>query len=323
MSEHLGSPLQLTSVDRGVEVLAAIPEERIWLAGQRSAQTRRAYAVDVRDFIQRLGIRSPDELRQVDRLAVIAWRDALEAEGAQPATVRRKLAALSSLFTHLAEHGLVRVNPCREVKRPRVSRRAGSTAAFSSDEAFRLLSAPPADTVHGLRDRAILSVGLQAGARRTAIARLRVRDFHQDRGQDCLAFVWKGGERHTLVLHENTAHRIREYLVASGHAGDRDGPLFRRVTKAGGSVASPISSQVVNRVLQRWVAAVGIPGQYSAHSMRATFITTALDKGAALEDVQAAAGHADPSTTKLYDRRRNHASRLATMYVDYGGEGSR
>ena len=53
------------------------------------------------------------------------------------------------------------------------------------------------------------------------------------------------------------------------------------------------------------------------HSMRATFITTALDNGASLEDVQSAAGHADPSTTKLYDRRGYNPEKSASFFANY------
>jgi site-specific recombinase XerD len=51
--------------------------------------------------------------------------------------------------------------------------------------------------------------------------------------------------------------------------------------------------------------------------MRATFITTALDNGASLEDVQRAAGHAAPSTTKLYDRRGYNPEKSASFFVNY------
>lgn len=108
-----------------------------------------------------------------------------------------------------------RLNPCRE-EAPADQPPVRSDGGFFGGRGLRLPDAPPAATVHGLRDRAILSVGLQAGARRAAVAWLRVKDFHQDRGQDCLPFVWKGGERHALVLHAATAQRIREYFAAAG-----------------------------------------------------------------------------------------------------------
>jgi integrase/recombinase XerD len=63
--------------------------------------------------------------------------------------------------------------------------------------------------------------------------------------------------------------------------------------------------------------ALGLDRGYSAHSMRATFITTALENGAQLEDVQKAAGHRDPSTTKLYDRRGYNPEKAASFFATY------
>jgi integrase/recombinase XerD len=167
-----------------LDQLAAIPEEEIWLAKQKSARTRRAYRLDVRHFMQALDIITTEALRQVDHRAVIAWeRMQREQERAAPSTVRRRLAALSSLFKHLVRHGVAARNPVVEVERPAINREEGSTAAFSKAEARKLLDAPPADTLAGLRDRAILSTGLQVGFRRAEIATLNVGDLHQNRGQ--------------------------------------------------------------------------------------------------------------------------------------------
>jgi integrase/recombinase XerD len=65
------------------------------------------------------------------------------------------------------------------------------------------------------------------------------------------------------------------------------------------------------------VVGLNLPSGYSAHSMRATFITTALENGAQLEDVQKAAGDRDPSTTKLYDRRGYNPEKAASLFATY------
>ena len=125
-----------------------------------------------------LGITTPEQLRQVDHRAVIAWERIMrEQEGAAASTVRPRLAALSSLFKHLVGHGSATRNPVVDVQRPSINREEGSTVAFSKAEARRLLDAPPTNTVAGLRDRAILSVGLQVGLRRAEIASLSVGDL--------------------------------------------------------------------------------------------------------------------------------------------------
>jgi len=63
--------------------------------------------------------------------------------------------------------------------------------------------------------------------------------------------------------------------------------------------------------------AIGITRGYSSHSMRATFITTALESGCPLEDVQRAAGHVEPSTTKLYDRSGYDPEKSASFFATY------
>ncbi|RYF24008.1 MAG: hypothetical protein EOO77_01060, partial [Oxalobacteraceae bacterium] len=112
--------------------LAAIPEEEVWLASQKSARTRRAYKQDVAHFMRTLGITTSDQLRQVDHRAVIAWERIMrEEDGAASSTVRRRLAALSSLFKHLVRHGAATRNPVVDVARPSINREEGTTAAFS------------------------------------------------------------------------------------------------------------------------------------------------------------------------------------------------
>ena len=300
--------------------LAAIPEEEIWLASQKSARTRRAYRLDVAHFMRTLGITTPDQLRQVDHRAVIAWERIMrEQEGAAASTVRRRLSALSSLFKHLVRHGSAGRNPVADVARPSINREEGSTAAFSKTQARKLLDAPSPDTLAGMRDRAILSVGLQVGLRRAEIAGLSVGDLHQNRGYDALRLTRKGGRRDALAIHPQAAHRIRAYLDQAGHGNDQAGSLFRplRGNAKAHNPAGRMDPDAIDRLVRKYVAAIGLTRGYSAHSMRATFITTALENGAQLEDVQKAAGHRDPSTTKLYDRRGYNPEKAASFFATY------
>jgi integrase/recombinase XerD len=303
-----------------VAALAAIPEEEIWLQSQKSARTRRAYRRDVAHFLRTLAIATPAELRQVDHKAVIAWeRFMRESEHAAPSTVRRRLAALSSLFKHLVRHGEAPRNPVGEIARPAINRDEGTTLAFAKAQARQLLDAPAEDTVAGLRDRALLSVGLQVGLRRPEIAALTVGDLHQNRGYDSLRVVRKGGRRDALAINPQTAARLRAYLEIAGHGDDMDGPMFRPLRPNGKRrhERRPMDPDAIDRVVGKFAAVVGLDRGYSAHSMRATFITTALENGAQLEDVQKAAGHRDPGTTKLYDRRGYNPEKAASFFATY------
>jgi site-specific recombinase XerD len=307
--------------DRGtLEALATIPEEQVWLAKQKSARTRRAYKQDVLHFLTTIGITGSEQLRRIDHRAVIAWeRYMRETDGAEASTIRRRLAALSSLFKHLVCYGVVQKNPVADVQRPRINRDEGSTLAFSKAQARSILDAPRVSTVQGLRDRAILSVGLQVGLRRAEIAAITVGDLHQNRGYDALRVVRKGNHKDALAIHPQAAQRMREYLLAAGHADDLEGPMFRPTHHNGKrrDGRRHMHPDAVDRVVRKFARRIGLDRGYSAHSMRATFITTALDNGASLEDVQRAAGHRDPSTTKLYDRRGYNPEKSASFFANY------
>ncbi len=305
---------------RHLDLLAALPEEELWLAGQKSARTRKAYREDVSHFIRALHLQDHEDLRKVDRGAVLAWLRVMETEGAKPSTIRRRLSALSSLFTHLVHVRAADQNPVREVRRPNMNRKHGTTAAFSPKEARAILDAPDSETLSGLRDRAILSVGFQVGCRRAEIASMTVGALHVNRGYESLRFVRKGGEVHSLAINPNTAQRIRAYLQEAGHREDLEGPLFRpvRSNQKAQDERRFLDPDAIDRILRKYARkTLGSDRGYSAHSMRATFITTALENGANLEDVQEAVGHADPSTTKLYDRRGYNPEKAASFFANY------
>ena len=195
----------------------------------------------------------------------------------------------------------------------------GTTLAFAKQDARKLLDLPDAETLEGLRDRAILSVGLQVGLRRAEIAALKVGDLHQNRGYDSLRVTRKGGRRDALAINPQTAARLRAYLDRSGHADDMDGPLFRPLAHNGKATLRrrAMDPDAIDRIVRKYATTLGLARGYSAHSMRATFITTALENGAQLEDVQKAAGHRDPSTTKLYDRRGYNPEKAASFFATY------
>jgi integrase/recombinase XerD len=303
-----------------VDALATLPEEEVWLASRKSLDTRRVYAQDIQHCCRALGITSRDELRRVNRQAVIAWeRYMREVQRLHPVTIRRRLSALSSLFTHLMRFGVVTHNPVQPVERPAINRWEGMTPALTPQQARALLDAPDPFTIHGLRDRAMLSVGLQVGLRRSEIVRLNVRDLLTTRGCEALHVIRKGGKRDIIAIHPETAQRLRAYLKAAGHADDRAGPLFRPMSI--GRDPHPIRRQLapdgVDYVVEKYVDQLGLGKGYSPHSMRATFITMALANGAKLEDVQCTVGHADPATTQLYDRGRFTPQKSAALVVAY------
>lgn len=303
-----------------LELLAQVPEESLWLANFTSARTRETYQQAIGQFVAFAGLQVRSDLKRVSRAVVIAWRDKLMREGQSRRTVKNRLSALSSLFDHLSAHGVIGRNVVKEVERPKLNAQTGATPALSVDQARKLLDAPPKESLRGLRDRAILSVGLQVGPRRAEIARLLVSDFHEEQGFPALMLNRKGGADGSVVINPQTAQRIREYLDVAGHGQEARGPLFRPIRIKNRFTQNPyraLAPREIWHVFKHWSRAIGLGTTYGSHSMRATCATRALENGASLEEVQRLLGHANPATTKLYDRRGYNPERSASFFATY------
>jgi site-specific recombinase XerD len=216
-----------------------VPPEAEWLANIKNRSTKRAYENAIRDFIRFTGIARPDEFRTVTRAHVIAWRDDLERREIGPdankrtsegATIRHRLAALSSLFEYLCDKNAVSHNPVKGVKRPKAESGEGKTPALGDHQARELLLAPGEETIKDKRDRAILSTLLYHALRREELCKLKVRDFrHARRGVPHLRVSGKDEKTRYLPLHPGTNALVHDYLDAAGHGEDENGALFRPV----------------------------------------------------------------------------------------------
>ncbi|MCA9468019.1 MAG: tyrosine-type recombinase/integrase [Nitrospira sp.] len=292
--------------------LADVPPELEWFANIDNPKTRRAYKIDLEDFTGFAGIHSPDAMRTVTRAHVLAWRKHLETRELGPATIRRKLSALSSLFDHLCECNAVTHNPVKGVKRPKSNSNEGTTPAISDAEARQLLERPKADTLKGKRDRAILATLLYHGIRREELCTLRVKDLESRQGVPHLRIFGKGSKIRFLPAHPVAGRLIVEYLEAAEHAEDKDGPLFRPVRNN--------RSKILEKALHPNAVYENIVRHYggiSVHSLRATAATNALDHEADIAKVQEWLGHANISTTRLYDRRKSRPEDSPTFRVRY------
>jgi site-specific recombinase XerD len=301
--------------------LAEVPPEIEWFANIDSLQTRRAYQNDLRGFMAFAGIVNPEDFRIVTRSHVLAWRKTLEEEQLAGASIRRKLAALSSLFEYLCESNAVTHNPVKGVKRPPVESWQGKTPALGDAQARALLEAPNAETLKGKRDRAILSALLYHGIRREELARLKVKDYNQmRRGVAHLRIQGKGGKMRFIPTHPGTLTLIEEYLDAAGHGQNADAPLFRPVKNNvhGHTLTALTPDSIYFEVVLKYLRKLGIFGEnMGPHVMRATAATNALDNGADIAKVQEWLGHANIATTRIYDHRKTRPEDSPTFKVSY------
>jgi site-specific recombinase XerD len=288
-----------------------------WLANIDNHQTRRAYRSDVRDFFELGDIRNSDDLLGLSRGHVLVWRARLEKLSLSPATRRRKLAALASLFDYLIERDPRHTrNPVRGIRRPRTDSYEGKTPALNSSQAKQLLDAPDGSSAKGKRDRALLAVLLYHGLRRQEVADLRVSDLRLRDGLQHLRVQGKGGKLRYIPLQDEASQRLNYYLALVRERTDKNGALF--VSLRGRNAGKCLSADGIYKIVCGYaqLARIYVDG-LGVHGLRVTAATNALEHQADIAQVQQWLGHSSISTTRLYDRRLNRPSDSPSFKIHY------
>ncbi len=232
----------------------------------------------------------------------------VDGRPASKPTRKLHLAAIRKFFDALVQRHAVAINPASTVRGPVVRNVTGKTPATDPTQARALLHSIDTSDVIGLRDRTILAILMYTACRAGAVSKLRLRDFYSDGRQYYLRFDEKGGADRQIPCRHDLQGYIEEFIAAASCGPDA--PLFRaalgRTLKIG---ERPLQTKDIHRMVKRRLKSSGLPSILTCHSFRATTATDLLEQGVPLEDVQELLGHADPRTTRLYDRRDRTVTR--------------
>lgn len=264
-----------------------------WLLAQRSAHTRKAYGLDLAawsTWLDHGGVR----LLEAQRPHADGWARQLEADGAAPATIARKLAAVSSFYSYAVDEGVIEANPLGRVRRPQVSDES-PTLGLDRAQAIALIDA--AERL-GHRAHLLVVLLLTTGLRISEALALDLADVEMVRGHCTVRVTGKGGRVARVVL----PPVVCDLIAADGRDA---GPMF--VTRTGRAMVAGEAGRIIARAARM----AGIAGRITPHSLRHSAVTLALDAGVSLRDVQDFARHADPRTTRRYDRARGALDRNA------------
>lgn len=278
-----------------------------WLLAQDSPNTTRAYGREALRWLTWCHTHALDPWQTVRRPHADAYARSLTGA---PTSRARALAALSSLYAYAAEHDVVTDNPWRHVKRPKISADDSTTPGLTAEETRRLIAAAADDSP---RSEALVTVLATMALRVGELLGADVTDIGYDRGHTVLRVTRKGGKRQAVPMPPATLDAVRRYL-----AGRQDGPLITTARATSTTAAgNRVREEYVHRLLRRLARTAGLPqaSTIRPHSLRHSAATAALDAGASLADVQDWMGHADPRTTRRYDRARNRLDRSPVYAV--------
>ena len=254
-------------------------------------------------------VKPPFAWREVQQERARAFLVAFHRGGWAPPTTRRKLASLRAFYRFLERENLVAANPFIGLRGPRLGRHLPSV--LSAKEIDALLAAPLADLAarrarHGMvepaveyaamRDAAVFEALYSTGCRISEVASLTWGEIRFDNGT---VIVEGKGRKQRLCVLGGPACRallaLREQARALWPSGAADGaPLFLNLK--GGA----LTTRSIERQMEKWLKAAGLPPEYTPHKLRHSFATHLLDAGADLRNVQEMLGHSSLSTTQIY-----------------------
>jgi integrase len=247
---------------------------------------------------------------------LVAVRSYLVESGRAPATVNAALCAMVGVAREAWRLGLLgsdELERVRSVTRARGERLA-SGRVVGRDEIAALLGSCRRDArgVAGTRDAAVLALLFGAGLRRCEPCRPSLEAYSPQTGE--LRVIGKGSKERRVYLAGGAAEAVRAWVAVRGSL---PGPLVLALDRHG-QVARPsraLTPSAVDAIVRRRAVAAGVRS-FSTHDARRTFITGLLERGVDTFTVQELAGHSDPKTTKLYDRRGDSSKRSAAALVD-------
>lgn len=276
-----------------MEVACDIFLEHLRVERHLSPRTVASYAQDLnylRDSLDRQSVPDPAQVRPIH---LTRWLREVASRGCKPSTQARALSATRQLFAYLLDEQRIPTNPTLALQGPRPRRPLPAVPARAA--LLRLLDAPDATTIRGIRDRAMLELLYASGLRASELCELRVDELNLNLG--VVRPTGKGSKERVVPMGQLAVTAVENYLE-----GSRLQLLKGRTSQYVfiGYRGRPLSRSGLWTIVRRHARVAGIASKVSPHTLRHAFATHLLMGGADLRAVQDMLGHADIATTEIY-----------------------
>jgi site-specific recombinase XerD len=263
--------------------------------GLTSANSKRAYGKALDSFLDWY---TADGRTGLNKATIQNYKIVLETRGLAPSSINQQLSAIRKLASEAADNGLIDSTIAIGIGKVKGVKQAGVRAGnwLTKEQAQDLLNMPDANTLKGLRDRAILAVMLGAGLRRSEVAALAFAHIQQrDARWVIVDLIGKGNRVRTVPIPSWTKAALDWWAK---RADLSTGNLFRSIHKGGYITGASMTAQAIHDVVKEYAAPLGLP--LAAHDLRRTFAKLAHKGGSGLDQIQLSLGHASIKTTERY-----------------------
>ena len=245
--------------------------------GKATNTTKATYICILEDFIKSI---KADTVSDLDILMIDNFIDTLSLKSYKPKTIKNKIVVIRSFIKFLYSKNLIDIRP-EAIEIPRTVEVEANF--LDEEEQFALIK-----SAKNPRDRALIMTILSSGLRASEILNLKEDDLYR---RSLIVSRGKGGKPRVTFIDPLTEKSIREYH----HKREVDSVFVFT-----NSFGKPLSRQYLSRMISETALRAGIKKRVSAHTLRHSFATNILRRGARVEDVQPLMGHSNISTTRLY-----------------------
>jgi integrase/recombinase XerC len=254
------------------------------------------YRLDLQDFLKFLGGLAVED---ADYLTLRKYLAALRQRGLGSKSLNRHLSSLRSFFRFLTREGYFKDNPAVSILSPKLEKHL--PLFLTEEEVSRLIDSAPSQSEADLRDKAILETFYSTGLRISELVGLSLDSVDFIGG--VVKVMGKGRKERLVPVGEKAIAAIRGYLEKRKK---QSSALF--LNRRGGR----ISDRGVRNIVKKRLRLAGLRAGVSAHTLRHSFATHLLNRGADLRSVQELLGHANLATTQIYTHLTT--DRLKSVY---------
>jgi integrase/recombinase XerC len=219
---------------------------------------------------------------------------ALHEAGYAKSSISRRLASVRSFMRFGQREGWAKSNPAKALRNPRKSRKLPHF--LTTDEIGKLLEAPKGMGAQSIRDRAILETLYSAGLRVSELIGLNDGDL--DFAAGIVRIRGKGKRERLAPIGSYAARALKRWLevrqLSPREKAGREAPVFTN------KFGTRLTTRSVARMLEKYLKETGLDSRTSPHTLRHSFATHLLDRGADIRSVQELLGHKSLVTTQIY-----------------------
>ncbi len=260
-----------------------------------SEHTLTSYESDLRDFESFVKLRKT-AFESIDHIFIRDFLGQLYERDLQKTSVARKLACLRTFFKFLVRERRLKTNPAELISSPRLPKKLPSH--LQEDEAAAVVEMPQGSSLKDLRDRAVLELLYASGLRVRELAGLN--DENLDLSQQLVRVFGKGRKQRIVLFGEFAAKALTAYLTERDRLGlsrpedDGQTPVFVSVR------GRRLNARDVQRLVEKTRLSLPSGRRLTAHTLRHSFATHLLERGADLRAIQELLGHSSLATTQKY-----------------------